>query len=56
MKVYGVYQNSEPTEGRGIMVLRKLFESARSAYAFKLEQNDYPGHPMWEVRELEVHP
>ena len=54
MRVYGVYRNTEPTEGRGVMVLDKLFESESDAEAYRLAQPDYPGHPMWVVRSLDV--
>ena len=51
MQVYGVFQNSEPTEGRGLMLLDKLFEDQDDAKAYMLSQSDYP---MWEVRQLPV--
>lgn len=56
MKVYGLYCNSDPTEGRGAMVLKQLFESRLDAERCRREQKDYPGWPMWKVEELDVEP
>lgn len=54
LKLWGVYLNTDMTEGRGMRYLARLFRTEEKARAWVETQNDYPGHPMHIVQETEL--
>lgn len=51
---WGVYKNTDMTEGRGAMYLARLFSTEADAEAWKMTQPDYPNWPMHKVRPVVV--
>lgn len=65
MKVFAVYRNADMTEGRGPMILHKVYRTKERAEEFANSQTGIMGRkPItkwtdeafgdWQVRELEV--
>lgn len=52
--LWGVYLNTDMTEGRGMRYLARLFRTEDRARAWAETQSDYPGHPMHVVKETEL--
>lgn len=52
-KLWGVYLNTDMTEGRGMRYLARLFRTEDQARAWVETQSDYPGHPMHVVAEVD---
>jgi len=55
-KLWGVYLNTDMTEGRGRRYLARLFRTEDQARAWVETQHDYPGHPMHVVAEVDFNP
>jgi len=61
MIIFGVYKNSDMTEGRGPMVLDKLFANENDAIKYRESQLGVMGRPLhlqdsgdWCIKTLEV--
>jgi hypothetical protein len=58
MEVFGVYRNSDMTEGRGPMVLDGIYESEAAACEYAGNQPGVMGlrgpNTGWEVRRLKI--
>ena len=52
-KLWGVYLNTDTTEGRGMRYLARLFRTELQARRWVETQHDYPGHPMHVVKEVD---
>lgn len=52
-KLWGVYLNTDMTEGRGMRYLARLFRTELQARRWVETQHDYPGHPMHVVKEVD---
>ena len=52
-KMWGVYLNTDTTEGRGMRYLARLFRTELQARRWVETQHDCPGHPMHVVKEVD---
>lgn len=52
-KLWGVYLNTDMTEGRGMRYLARLFRTELQARRWVETQHDYHGHPMHVVKEVD---
>ena len=52
-KMWGVYLNTDMTEGRGMRYLARLFRTEDQARTWVKTQHDYPGHPMRVIAEVD---
>lgn len=52
--LWGVYKNTDMTEGRGVEYLARLFSTEADAELWKQTQPDYPNWPMHKVRPVVV--
>lgn len=52
-RLWGVYLNTDMTEGRGMRYLARLFGTEDQARTWVETQSDYPGHPMHVVAEVD---
>lgn len=52
-KLWGVYLNTDMTEGRGMRYLARLFRTELLARRWVETQHDYHGHPMHVVKEVD---
>lgn len=52
-KLWGVYLNTDMTEGRGMRYLARLFRTELQARRWVETQHDYPGHPMHVVAAVD---
>lgn len=52
-KLWCVYLNTDMTEGRGMRYLARLFRTEEQARRWVETQDDYPGHPMHVVAEVD---
>lgn len=51
-RLWGVYKNTDMTEGRGMTYLARLFRTQPAALAWVQKQPDYEGHPMHQIKPL----
>lgn len=52
-ELWGVYLNTDMTEGRGMRYLARLFRTELQARRWVETQHDYPGHPMHVVAAVD---
>lgn len=50
--VWGVYKNTDMTEGKGIEYLDRIFRTKAAAVRWQRRQSDYPGWPMHKVKKV----
>ena len=53
-RLWGIYKNTDMTEGRGIEYLDRLFSSEELALRWRATQSDYPGWPMHKIRPVDL--
>lgn len=51
--LWGVYKNTDMTEGRGREYLDRLFHTEHRAKKWVQTQSDYPGWPMHKIRPVQ---
>lgn len=52
--LWGVYLNTDMTEGRGVRYLARVFRTEDQARRWVDTQTDYPGHPLHNVAEVDM--
>lgn len=53
MTVYGIYKNTDMTEGRGMQYLDRIFATEEMAIAWRETQRDYPNWPYHQIKPVE---
>ena len=56
MIVWGVYKNTDMTEGKGRQCLDRIFATEELALRWRATQKDYPGWPMHKLEKIEFDP
>ena len=51
-QAYGVWENSDKVEGRGVVRLTRIFRSEEVAKRWVEKQSDYPGHPSYRIKPI----
>lgn len=54
MELWGVYKNTDMTEGRGREYLDRVFATEELALRWRSRQMDYPGWPMHKIRPVKL--
>lgn len=52
-RVWGVYKNTDMTEGRGREYLDRVFKTEAQAIHWQHKQSDYPNWPMHKIRMID---